>query len=213
MNLFNTKKCVLFLGAHPDDEIGCGATLHKLLREGHEVHYAYMSPCTQSTIALGFEADKLIEECKASCLNLGIKSSNILEYDFPVRKLPEHRQEILETLVHLRKELDPGLVLVASRNDIHQDHATVSAEAIRAFKHASIIGYEFPWNQLESRIDLIVAVKEEDINAKIRSWQCYKTQSSRNYHGEELLKSLAKIRGLQANVEYAESFEVIRLVV
>lgn len=213
MNVIKDGRPVLFLGAHPDDEISCGGTLHRLIREGHEVHYAYMSECTESTVALGFDAQQLLDECSASCTNLGILEKNIYTYDFPVRRLPQYRQEILEELVSLRKLIKPGLVLVASRDDVHQDHSAVTHEAVRAFKHSSILGYEFPWNQLVSHVDLLSELESDDLEAKIRTWNCYATQASRGYHGAQVFNSLAQIRGMQANVPLAEGFEVIRVIV
>ena len=35
-----------------------------------------------------------------------------------------------------------------SLNDIHQDHATIAQEGLRAFKGCTILGYELIWNNL-----------------------------------------------------------------
>lgn len=202
---------VLVLCAHPDDEIGCGAFLSKLIENGQPVHYAYFSDCAESTVSLGFPPADLIEECHASCEKLGIAKSAIRGFDIPVRHFPQHRQKILEQLIVLRREIEPQLVLVASRDDIHQDHATLTNEAIRAFKHSNIVGYEFPWNHMHSRLDMLVKVEKRHVDAKIQAWECYKSQASRSYHGKEVLVSLARVRGVQANSEFAESYEAIRI--
>jgi len=160
----------LVLCAHPDDEIGCGALINKLTESGQPVHYAYFSDCAESTKALGFEPETLIEECYESCKRLGIKRENIQGFDFPVRYFPQYRQDILETLVKLRKQINPSLVLVASRDDIHQDHSALTNEAVRAFKHSTIIGYEFPWNHMHSHLDMLVRVEQRHIDAKIHAW-------------------------------------------
>lgn len=203
----------LVLCAHPDDEIGCGAFISKLVESGESVHYAYFSDCAESTRALGFEPEVLISECHESCKQLGIEPDRIMGFDYPVRHFPEHRQSILETLVRLRRKIDPGLVMVASRDDIHQDHATLTSEAIRAFKHSTIIGYEFPWNHMHSHLDMLVRVEKHHVDAKIRAWSCYKTQTARAYHGRQVLEALARVRGVQANSEFAESYEAIRVFV
>lgn len=204
---------VLLLCAHPDDEIGCGGFVSKLTESGHPIHYVYFSDCAESTRALGFEPQRLIDECHKSCVELGIAQENIRGFDIPVRHFPQYRQDILETLVLLRKELNPSLVLVSSRDDIHQDHATLTNEALRAFKHANIIGYEFPWNHMHSHLDMLVRLEQRHIDSKIRAWSAYETQAVRSYHGKKVLESLARVRGVQANVEFAESYEIMRICV
>jgi N-acetylglucosamine malate deacetylase 1 len=213
LNLVSRDRIVLVLCAHPDDEVGCGGLINRLVEEGREVHYVYFSNCAESTLALGFEPRQLIDECFESCHCLGIPNKNIRGFDIPVRHFPQHRQVILEALVQIRKELNPSLVLCAASHDIHQDHSTLAQEALRAFKYNNIIGYEFPWNQMSSRLDLLVRLDERHLAAKVASWNCYKSQLSRSYHGGDLISALARVRGVQANAEFAESYETMRVIV
>ena len=187
--------------------------ISKLVENKHNVHYAYFSDCAESTKALGFSPEKLLEECRESCKKLGIRQENCRGFNFPVRRFPQYRQDILETLVRLRQEIQPVLVLTASRGDIHQDHSTLTDEAIRAFKYSNIIGYEFPWNHIHSHLDLFVRVERRHVDAKLAAWACYKTQATRAYHGHNVLESLARVRGVQANSEFAESYDAIRVFV
>lgn len=204
---------ILVLCPHPDDEIGCAGLISKLIEEGHTVYYCYFSTCTESTKSLGFEPVQLIEEMKASCTMLGIPQENILGYDIPVRNFPEHRQEILELMVKIRSRINPQLVLTPCSFDLHQDHVTVAEEAVRAFKHSNILGYEFIWNSLKADLSLFVRLEKRHLDAKLRSWECYKSQVSRAYHGPKIFEALARVRGLMANSEFAEAFEVRRIIV
>lgn len=213
MYLVTPHSNVLVLCAHPDDEIGCGALISKLIENEHRVHYACFSDCAESTKALGFSPETLIQECRTSCLSLGIRDEDWRAFDFPVRNFPNFRQDILDTLIRLREELKPSLVLTASRDDIHQDHSTLTIEAVRAFKHSNIIGYEFPWNHIHSHLDMLVRVEKRHVDAKLAAWECYKTQAARAYHGHKVLESLARVRGVQANSEFAESYETIRIFI
>ena len=213
MSLIPPGESVLVLCAHPDDEIACAGYLSRLIDDGHPVHYAYFSDCKDSTVALGHDPKALIDECFASCDTLGIARANIQAFDFPTRHFPQYRQEILEVLVRIRKELNPRLVFAASSADIHQDHSTLSVEALRAFKHATVLGYEFPWNVMSSRLDVLVRLEEEHIDRKRRAWACYQTQQSRNYHGPEMIDALARVRGVQANCRFAEAYEALRVVI
>jgi hypothetical protein len=64
-----------------------------------------------------------------------------------------------------------------------------------------------------SHQDLLVPLTAGQLEAKIQSWSCYATQASRGYAGPEIFRSLARVRGLQANVEFAESYQVLRMIV
>ena len=213
MNLLNPGDPVLLLCPHPDDEIASGGLVSTLIERGHPVHYFYFSDCAESTRSLGFEAEVLIEECHKSCAVLGIQPDRIRGLDFPVRRFPQYRQEILEVLVAARREIEPKLVLCPASYDIHQDHATIAQESLRAFKHATILGYEFPWNQMESQTRFLATIEKRHLDIKIAAWNCYKSQAARAYHGHLVFEAMARVRGVQANVEFAEGYEVARAVV
>lgn len=212
MNNFSFNGPVLILAPHPDDEIGCGGLVARLVENGYDVHHYYFSDCAESNQALGHDTKQLLEECNASRRTLGIPESNWGSFDFQVRHFPRQRQEILEALVRLRNSLMPGLVLTPNKSDIHQDHSTVTMEAIRAFKHCCILGYELPWNMLESRHDCMIKLEQRHLDIKFGSLACYKSQGSRHYANHQFFESLARIRGVQAQSTFAECFEVIRLV-
>ena len=97
-------------------------------------------------------------------------------------------------------------------HDIHQDHGTVSAEGIRAFKNVSILGYEMPWNNLTFDTSGFVVLSETDIRKKADAMNEYGSQVSRAYTSREFLHCLARTRGTQIGAEYAEAFQVIRWV-
>lgn len=203
---------VLVLAAHPDDEMGCGGTIALLIENGIKVHHYYFSPCTESLVSLGLEPEQLQEECNKSRLTLGIPLENCGNFNYPVRYLPQYRQEILENFVELKKHIDPGLVFIPNSNDIHQDHHCVYQEALRAFKHTTILGYELPWNTMTMNHDCLINIDEKYLKTKIDAIKCYKSQMHRNYANIEFFESLARVRGVQANTKFAECFEVIRLL-
>jgi LmbE family N-acetylglucosaminyl deacetylase len=205
-------KPILVLGAHPDDELGCGATISRLIEEGHEVYHYYLSPCEQSLKDIGLPPEQLQRECNLSRSILGISLDNCGNYNFPVRYFPTVRQDILEEFTKLRRQINPGLVFVPNSNDIHQDHHCVYKEAVRAFKHSSILGYELPWNTLTMNHDCLVVVQERHLQRKLKALQAYESQMQRVYANTQFFRSLAEVRGVQANVQYAECFEVIRII-
>jgi len=123
------------------------------------------------------------------------------------------RQEILEKFVQLGRSWSPHLVLLPSSFDRHQDHETVAREGFRAFKRASIWGYELPQNLVTFENSAFVALSKEQLDGKIAALSCYRSQQGRAYSGEDFIRGLARVRGVQAGVDFAEAFEVIRLIV
>lgn len=211
--MFDNVKNVLVLAPHTDDgELGAGGTISKFIENGINVYYAAFSTAEKS-VPIGFDKDVLKTEVKNATKKLGLKEENLFIYDYEVRKLNYVRQEILEDLIALRNRLEIDLVLMPSLNDIHQDHTTIAQEGLRAFKTKTILGYELIWNNLSFDTTSFVKLEKKHIQSKVDSLKEYKSQNGRDYMSEEFIFSLAKSRGVQIGAEYAESFEVIRLVI
>lgn len=204
---------VLVLAPHTDDgELGCGATIHKLVALGKEVHYVAFSTCEES-VPEGFPKDILRHEVKEATRVLGINERNLHILNYRVRHFPSNRQEILEDMVKLNKEIRPDLVFCPSSFDIHQDHQTISMEAKRAFKNTTLLGYEFIWNNFQFSSQCFIEVHEADIIKKVEAMERYRSQSKRLYAKDKLIRGIANYRGLQVQVEYAEAFETIRWII
>ncbi len=144
---------------------------------------------------------------------LGVPEEHRYIYDYQVRKLNYSRQEVLEELVKLKKEIQPEMILLPSGSDLHQDHQVVYNEGLRAFKEITVWGYELPWNHITFSAQAFVTLTPEQINKKWEILTLYKSQveKNRNYFTEEFIKGLAKVRGVQVKADYAEAFEVIRV--
>lgn len=209
----NSINKVLVLAPHTDDgEFGCGGSVIRFIDEGKDVYYVAFSTAEES-VPDPWPKDILKTEVIEATKRLGISKDKLIIYNFKVRELSYHRQEILEELVKINNNLCPDLVFMPSSNDLHQDHATVSSEGIRAFKNTTILGYEIPWNNIEFQTEAFIILSEEDINKKINALNAYNSQKGRSYANEEFIRSLARTRGVQMGSRYAEAFEVIRWVI
>ena len=204
------KSPVLVLAPHTDDgELGCGGLISVCVEQGLEVYYAAFSNAHIS-LSEGYPKNTLIKELNAATRALGIPRKNIFTYDFPVRVFPEKRQEILQQMINLRVKIKPQLVLCPSLKDIHQDHQTISQEALRAFKKQSILSYEQPWNNLEFSSSCFIKLEEHHLDKKIEALKCYKSQEHRPYLSSEAIRSLAVTRGAQLDGGLAECYEIVR---
>lgn len=209
--MLTTINNVLVVAPHTDDgELGLGGTINNLIKQGKNVYYAAFSTAEKS-VPQGYPKDILKTEVRNATSRLGVKPENLLIYNYEVRKLNYVRQEILEDLVRLRRDISFDLVFIPSLEDIHQDHSTVAAESLRAFKNTTILGYELIWNNLTFKTQCFVKLQRENISAKADALKEYKSQGFRDYLSEEFIFSLARTRGVQVGCEFAESFEVVRL--
>ena len=191
---------VLVLAPHADDaEIGCGGTIARLSEEGHNIS------CLIFTERKSGDFRSEINKARDV---LGIDECTI----FPntVRRLGEKRQEVLDEMILARNRLCPDLVLMPSLNDIHQDHAVVAREGMRAFKECSILGWDAPRNEFESSHNFYFPLALKHVERKVVAIRGYKSQLPRIQMEESVVISLAKTRGAQVGVEYAEAFTAYR---
>ena len=212
MALIDSFRRVLVLCAHTDDEFGCAGTVRRLVEAGAEVRYLALSDCVAS-VPEGLAPDVLRHECLACTAALGIPPENVEVGDFPVRYFPRDRQAILERLVVLARSYRPDLVLLPSSEDRHQDHAVVAEEGFRAFKHATLLGYELPQNLVAFENSAFVALSAETLDRKLAALAAYRSQGFRPYSTDAFIRGLATVRGVQCGADYAEAFEVVRLIV
>ena len=203
---------VLVLAPHTDDgEFGCGGTMARLVEAGTDVRYVAFSIATKS-LPRGFPADTLAREVREATKELGIPEERLTVHDFEVRTFPERRQDILELLIALWDEWRPDAVLQPSVRDIHQDHHVVAAEGLRAFKRTTVLGYEIPWNNLNFDYQAYVALERSHLERKVAALGKYASQQHRNYADPEYITNVARTHGINVGRDYAEVFEVYRVV-
>jgi LmbE family N-acetylglucosaminyl deacetylase len=205
---------IVVVAPHTDDgEIGCGGSISKFVEEGKEVYYVAFSIARTSAVQAGFPENILEIEVKKAMEVLGIPKEHLILYDFPVRRFQEVRQDILEEMIRLKKEIQPDVIFVPSLNDIHQDHQVVAREGLRAFKRHTILGYEEPWNNIVFESRSFITLEKVHIEKKIEALRCYESQMHRSYLTEDAIWGIAKLRGTQLEGGYAEAFEVLRWII
>jgi len=205
MNFFGKK--VLFLGAHPDDiELGCGALLHHIAKQTD------MLCVTLSDNQKNPDLQNVKNEHFESMAVLGVPKEKIVLGPFTTRVFPVARQEILEYFLKLRKDFNPDLIFVHSKQDVHQDHLTMTDEALRAFRGITVLGFDVVRSSYGFFPHFLVEVTEEDVNKKIEALSCYETYRDRYYFNNELTRSIMVRHGALAERPFAEGFDILRIV-
>lgn len=206
------QKKILILSPHTDDaEIGAGGAICQLAKDNDLYHAAFSF--AKESLLPGFADDATEKEFFASAKYIGIPKDKCYTLDYKVRVFSENRQRILEDLVSLKRAIEPDVVITTSSFDTHQDHKVLYEESFRAFKDRTILGYEMPSNNRSFAPNLFVPLSDQALKKKIELVNIYQSQVVKFPGLENLIRSLAVCRGYQIKKEYAEAFEVIRLLI
>jgi len=204
---------IVVLAPHTDDwELGAGATIARLLTLGNNIFFFTFSACAEM-IPDGISRDATKIESEEVLRYYDVDPSTYYKLlDYPVHNFPEHRQEILDFLVKINRALCPGLVIMPSINDCHQDHQTIANEGWRAFKNTRVLCYEMPWNDRVGNPNFFVPILDCWLEMKMEALAIYKSQKHRPYTDPEFVRGWAHQRGIQINAQYAEAFYCMRWV-
>lgn len=198
---------VLAFGAHPDDiEIGMGGTLARHARMGDHTVMAV------ATIPNQREMRRLEAERAA-----GILGAELMILDIPLAELA-HSRAVVKRFDKVLEAVAPDVIYTHWNLDSHQDHNAVAMATITAARDntCALLMYEqtipggiVPWAfRAQSYVDITphmpvkmdgIAVHKSQVRANGDLWI-------------QGVKGRAMYRGSQINVEFAESFEVIKSV-
>jgi N-acetylglucosamine malate deacetylase 1 len=205
--MFFYGKRLLFVGAHPDDiELGCGAFI------AHVLGSAELRCVTLSDNRKNPDLQNLMDEHYRSMSVLGVPDDAVVVRDFETRKFPHARQEILEYLIQQKREFRPDIAFVHTQADIHQDHQTVTEEALRAFRGLTVLGFDCLRSSYGFFPHFLVEVTESDVDRKLRALAEYRTYADRYYFDPNILRATLVRHGVLAERPYAEGFDILRIV-
>jgi LmbE family N-acetylglucosaminyl deacetylase len=197
---------VLLIGAHPDDiELGCGALIHQIASQT-ELLCVTLSDNQKNPLLKA-----VVDEHYRSMAVLGVPREKIVLGPFTTRIFPDARQDILEYFLKLRRDFDPDLIFVHSRQDVHQDHNTITDEALRAFRGITVLGFDVVRSSYGFFPHFLAEVSEADVSAKIEALSQYETYRDKYYFNSELTRSIMVRHGALAERPFAEGFDILRI--
>lgn len=205
MTFYGKKVC--FIGAHPDDiEIGCGALIAHIVKQT-EIRCYTLSDNQKNPLL-----KNVVNEHYRSMEVLGVPKDNVIVGQFETRRFPQARQEILEYLINLNKEFRPEIVFVHTKADVHQDHATITEEALRAFRGTTVLGFDVIRSSYGFFPNFLVEVTAEDVEKKIAALAEYHTYDSKYYFEPEVTRATLIRHGALAERKFAEGFDILRII-
>lgn len=205
MTFFGKKVC--FIGAHPDDiELGCGALIAHISGET-EIKCITLSDNQKNPLL-----KNVVTEHYASMQSLGIPKDHVVVGTFETRNFPQKRQEILEYLIEFGRSYQPDVVFVHTKADIHQDHATVTEESLRAFRGTTVLGFDVIRSSYGFFPNFLVEVTEADVERKLAALSNYHTYDSKYYFDPDITRATLIRHGALAERKYAEGFDILRII-
>lgn len=211
---------ILIFAPHNDDEVlGAGGTLSRFADQGNDVFVCEVTSGENKVIV-----DKIKSEALKAHAIIGVKQTFFL--DLPVVAINQVPvSEINEKMLEIVKIVDPEIAFIPHKGDIHTDHVEVAKSAMVALRPVSapnlktIYAYETlsetEWN-IPSVENVFIPNVWSDISnyldIKLQAMNCYQTQIKEFPHPRSLeaIEALAKYRGSNICVKYAESFMLIR---
>ena len=223
---------VLVVAAHPDDEIlGCGGTMTRLAREGHQVRIAILAEGMSSRYAHREDADpRQLQHLHARAQQAADK---VGAKEVVLCKLPDNRLdtvpllEVVKQVEELVARFRPEVIYTHHPGDLNVDHGVVHRAVLTATRPVpgqcvkEIYAFEVPsstewaFQRLEPLFRPSVFVDiTETLETKIEALTCYDTETRKFPHprSAEALRAIAKRWGSVVGLPAVEAFELIRSV-
>ena len=201
--MFKGKK-ILIIGAHPDDiELGMGATLNQIKKE--DVKIIVFS----DTVHRNGKA--ILDELNESMRIYGL--SFTLIKDVYNMHFQDNRGRINQILFDTKKEFKPDIIFSPNRTSYNPDHKVLGESCLAVFQEQTILFYEVIRGDYEHKSNMYNTVSMDDMLVKQQALMQYKTQQKEAYISSNIIQSKAIFRGNQCGTDYAESFEVVRIII
>ena len=199
---------ILCIGAHCDDiEIGCGASLLRLITEQSAAGSVVACHWIIATSNPQREA-----ECRASAEQFlaGADERSMIVWPFCDGYLPYVGGEVKGAFVRLKREINPNIIFTHYRDDLHQDHRLINQLTWNTFRNHFILEYEIP--KYDGDIgcpNFYILVHEIQKRRKAELLlKHYPSQRSHSWFTLETFAANMRLRGIEANspTGYAEGF-------
>jgi LmbE family N-acetylglucosaminyl deacetylase len=223
---------VLVVAAHPDDEVlGCGGTIARLAREGHEVYLSIVAEGMTSRSASRAASDPVQVEtlharAREAAKLLGVKETFL-------HSLPDNRLDsvplldVVKIVEALVAQTSPERIYTHHPGDLNIDHQIVSRAVLTATRPMAgspvreIYEFEVPssteWAFQQNgdfRPNTFVDISQT-LELKLQAMACYESEVRPFPHprSPEALRAIAQRWGTVVGRTAAEAFQLVRAIV
>jgi LmbE family N-acetylglucosaminyl deacetylase len=224
---------ILVIAAHPDDEVlGCGGTLAAAITAGAEVAVKFLGEGVSARFPFGeYDSDEFLHQTnvRKEGARKALRTLGVRDYDFGERLCGQFDNypliSIVKDIETKLAQFKPDVLLTHNSAEVNIDHrlcfeaVEVACRPTRDFIPSQIYTFEIPcsgsWTFESSFKPNVFIDVSEFWEKKISAWSCYVGESRpfpfpRSIEG---LKVLAQRRGMMSNLELAEAFRMVRMIV
>ncbi len=223
----------LVVAAHPDDEVlGCGGTIARLSREGHEVYIGILGEGITSRYAQPDQADRhLVETLHGNSRKVAemVGAKDIFMYDLPDNRFDTVPMlDIVKIAEELVKKTCPDAIYTHHGGDLNIDHVIVNRAVLTATRPTAghcvrqLYTFEVP-SSTEWAFGKLHSIFQPNVFVDIAATLEIKILAMAAYDGESrpfphprsarALAAIAERWGSAVGLSAAEAFELVRSVV
>lgn len=159
---------------------------------------------------VNINGDKILDEVKNS-LEV-YRQGFVLYKDIITMSFFKSEDVIKQRLYDIKKEFQPDMVFCTNPKSVNSDHSVLARCVQNVFQEQTIFSYELMRGDYDFVPNFYVKLDKSDVDNKLHSLLCYKSQQKRAYSASNLVNAHLMFRGGQIGSEYAEGFMVDRFV-
>lgn len=219
---------ILVIAPHPDDEtLGCGGTLLKHKSKGDDVHWLIVTTIAEE---LGYTKEKIEEQSlQIQKVREAYEFSSIYQCNFLTTTLDTVPvSKIVQKISSILLEINPNIVYLPYRRDVHTDHRIIfdaASSSLKWFRCPSIkrvLAYE-TLSETDMALNPDGNPFHPNVFVDISGFLEKKIEIMKIYHvelgsfpfprSEEAIRGLAALRGAASGLKAAEAFMLLREVI
>lgn len=211
-------KKILIISPHLDDEtLGVGGTIKYHKSIGDEVYWINVTLPEEE----GKKKRRLSEQKSIACF---FKFEKYFQMNYTSTTLEGKIGELVFDFTNLFKQIQPNIIYLPNRSDVHSDHRIIFQAAYsstKSFRHPyikRILMYETlsetefsPALNEQVFLPNVFVNISDFIEAKLEAMKIYQAEMMESNYPRSIaaIKSLAHFRGIRIGCMYAESFMLI----
>lgn len=223
-------KNVLVVAPHPDDEIlGCGGTIAKHISNGDKVFVAVMTNAHIGAPELFSSENVRAARDEAFLAHESLGVHQTFYFDLPAPQLEQYPQyKIAGLLSDVIKSNNIDTLYIPHKGDLHLDHGVIYNACLVAARPLpnSIVKTIYSYETLSETewghptVDAVFipryfnTLSVQNFAAKIKAMNCFSSQLKEfpNTRSLKAIEHLNSLRGAFVGANFAEAFDIIRII-
>ena len=208
---------VLVIATHPDDEvIGVGGTILRHVEQGDSVEVLIITKACTPEWSIGYRIKKAVEQRDVDGL-LGIERRYYLDLE-TLSLNNQDRGRLNQKITNVINAINPDIIYTHFNHELNEEHNIVSMGTLvgsRIPNKSTIYMYETPsvrYSLMSFKPNYYINLSLHHLTKKVDTFAIYGSEVKDEPHPRSFrgIMTLARYRGDEVGVEYAEAFIQVR---